>query len=101
MLFMFHVCLYYSYTVLYVPCSLIITCWERADIFALLCVMFTCVIVTFPYGVSGQVWYLIVSITDLCPLLNVEVCNMARFSSKSDELRIISTLGCRARIITF
>ena len=24
------------------------------------------VFVTFPYGVQGQVWYLIVSITDIC-----------------------------------
>ena len=31
--------------------------------------MFPCVIVTFPYGVSGKVWYLIVSIPDLCLLL--------------------------------
>ena len=61
---MFHVCLYY--TVLSVPCSLLGTCWEIADILALLCVMFPCVFVTFPYGVLGQVWYLIVSIPDLC-----------------------------------
>ena len=40
--------------------------WERADQLALLCVMFSCVFVTFPYGVPGQVWYLIISIPDLC-----------------------------------
>ena len=28
--------------------------------------MFSCAIVTFPYGVQGQVRYLIVSIPDLC-----------------------------------
>ena len=66
-LFMFHVCLYY--TVESVPCSLVITCWERADLLALLCVMFPCVFVTFPYGVLGQVWCLIVSIPDMCLLL--------------------------------
>ena len=38
LLFMFHVYLYY--TVLCVPCSLVITCWERADLSAILCVMF-------------------------------------------------------------
>ena len=48
-----------------VPCSLVITCWERADLLALLCVMFHCVFVPFPNGDSGQVWYLIVSIPDL------------------------------------
>ena len=37
----------------------------RAEVLALLCVMFSCVFVTFPYGVLGQVWYLIVSIPDL------------------------------------
>ena len=35
---MFHVCLYY--TVMSVPCSLLITYWERADLLGLLCVMF-------------------------------------------------------------
>ena len=34
------------------------------DFLALLCVMFSCVFVTFPYGILGQVWYLIVSIPD-------------------------------------
>ena len=48
--------------------SLVITCWERADLFALLCVLFRCIFVTFPYGVPGQVWYMIVSIPDLCLL---------------------------------
>ena len=31
-------------------------------------VMFNCVFVTFPCGILGQVWYLIVSIPDLCHL---------------------------------
>ena len=30
--------------------------------------MFSCVFVTFPCGIMGQVWYLIVSIPDLCRL---------------------------------
>ena len=64
---MFHVCLYDA--VLSVLCVLVITCWEMADHFALLCVMLFCIFVTFPHGVSGQVWYLIVSIPDLCLLL--------------------------------
>ena len=29
------------------------------------CVMFSCIFVIFPYGVPGQVWYLIVLIPDL------------------------------------
>ena len=34
----------------------------------LLFVMFSCTFVTFPCGILGQVWYLIVLIPDLCPL---------------------------------
>ena len=42
--------------------------WERADLLAFLNVMFSCVFVTFPLGVLGQVEYLIVSIPDFCHL---------------------------------
>ena len=45
-----------------------VTCCERADFLALLYVMLSCVFVTFQYGVLGQMWYLIVSIPDLCLL---------------------------------
>ena len=58
MLFEFRVC----QAVLSVHCNLVVTCWERADILILLCVMFSCVFVTFSFGVLGQVRYLIVSI---------------------------------------
>ena len=34
----------------------------------LLFVMFNCIFVTFPCGLLGQVWYLIVSFPDLCCL---------------------------------
>ena len=34
----------------------------------LLFVMLNCVFATFPCGVLGQVWYLILSISDLCRL---------------------------------
>ena len=43
-----------------VRCSLVVTCWERADLLTLFCVMFYCVFVTFPCCVLGQVWCLIV-----------------------------------------
>ena len=58
------------HTVLYVPCSHMVTCWERADLLAFLYVMFLC-FVTFPYGVLRKVWYLILSIPDLCLLLTL------------------------------
>ena len=51
-LFMFHVCL--CIAVLCVPCSLV----------AFLCVMFSCVFVTFSYGVPDQVRCLMPSIPD-------------------------------------
>ena len=31
-------------------------------------VVLNCVVVTFPFGILGQVWYLIVSIPDIFPL---------------------------------
>ena len=62
--FKFRVCCAF----LSVHCSLVVTCWERANLLALWYVMFSCVFVTFPGGVLGQMWYLIVSIPDLCLL---------------------------------
>ena len=47
---------------------LLVTCWERAYLLVLLCVMLTCVFVTFLYGILGQVWHLIVLVPDLCLL---------------------------------
>ena len=38
-----------------VPLSILITCRERADHLALLCVVFSCIVVTFHYGVQDQV----------------------------------------------
>ena len=45
-----------------------VTCWERAYLLVLLCVIFFCVFDNFPSGVLDQVWCLIVSIPDLCLL---------------------------------
>ena len=45
-----------------------VTCWERADLLALMFVMSNCDFVTSPCGILGQVWYLIVLIPDLCCL---------------------------------
>ena len=35
--------------------ALLVTCWERADLLAIVC-DFNCVFVTFPCGILGQVW---------------------------------------------
>ena len=45
--FWYHVC----HIVLYVHCSLVLTCWERADLLTLLNAIFPCAFVTFPYGI--------------------------------------------------
>ena len=57
----------FKYAVLSVPCSLVIICWERSGLLALVCVL-SYEFFTLPYGVYGQVWYLSVSIPDLCLL---------------------------------
>ena len=48
----------------------VVTGWERADLLALVCGV-CCEFVTFPlvsWPFLGQVWFLIVSIPDLCTL---------------------------------
>ena len=51
-----------------VHCCLVVTCWERADLLALVGDVY-CIFVTFPCGILGQVWNLILSFPDLCLLL--------------------------------
>ena len=46
-----------------VSCSLVVTCWKRTDLLALLYVMFSHAFTIFPYGVLVQVWYLIPDIS--------------------------------------
>ena len=50
-----------------VHCCLAVTCNETADLLAHVGDVY-CIFVTFPCGILGQVWYLIVSFPDLCPL---------------------------------
>ena len=58
---------YVSHAFLSVHCCLVVTCWERADLFALVGEAY-CISVTFPCGILGQVWCLIVSFPDPCRL---------------------------------
>ena len=58
--------------VCYVLCAslymcFVVTCWERADLLALVCGVY-CEFFTFPLVSWVRVWYLIVSIPDLCTL---------------------------------
>ena len=62
-----HLCFFVScayHVFMSVRCCLLVTCWERADLLALVGGVY-CIFVTFPCGILGQVWYLIVSFPDL------------------------------------
>ena len=52
-----------------VHCCLVVICWERADLLAIVGDVY-CIFVTIPCGICilGQVWYLIVSFPDICRL---------------------------------
>ena len=63
---MFRLC----HVFLTVHCSLLVTCWEMADLLALLYVMFYCV--NDPCGVLGRAWCLIETIPDICLLSQFE-----------------------------
>ena len=54
---------------LWSPVGIELTSW-------LLFVMFNCVSVTFPCSILGQVWFLIVSIPDLCRLSYSCMCSV-------------------------
>ena len=58
-----------------VSCSLVVTSLERADLLALMYVMFSFIFVTFPlYGILDKVSCLIVSILDICLFLYFQWC---------------------------
>ena len=49
----------FSHAFASVYCYLVVNCWERAVLLALVGDVY-CIFVTFPCGILGQVWYLIV-----------------------------------------
>ena len=63
-----HLCYYCLVFVMFSRVCLLVPCGQLLGKDWLLFVMSNCVFVTFPCGILGQVWYLIVSIPDLCPL---------------------------------
>ena len=56
-----HLCFvsYVSHVFASVHCYLVITCWKK-DILLTLVGDVYCIFVTLPWGILGQVWYLIV-----------------------------------------
>ena len=55
----------------------VVICWERADLLALVCGVY-CEFCHSPIGILGQVWYLIVSIPDLCTLTYFKTTSLCR-----------------------
>ena len=69
-IFVDHLC-YLCLVFVTLSCLFIVALWSPAGkglTSWLSSVMFNCVFVTFPCGILGQVWYLIVSIPDRCHL---------------------------------
>ena len=64
-----HLCLVscVSHALASVHCCIVVTCWERADLLALVGDVY-CTFGAFPCGILGQVWYLIVPFPGLCRL---------------------------------
>ena len=89
--FLFRVC----HVFLSVRCSLMATCWKRADPFAILCVMFNCDFVTCPCGVLGQVWCLIVSISDFCLLFSFINNPTKLMGNVSGQILFVYTVACK------
>ena len=69
---LFVVVLSFTFVFIMLSCLFIAAVWSPAGkglTLQLSCVRCFLVLVSFPYGFSVQVWYLIVSIPDLCHLL--------------------------------
>ena len=87
---MFFFCLVFSMSLCaFIYMCFVVTCWERADLLALVCgvLLWVC---HFPIVILGQVWYLIVSIPDLCTLTYF---SSIQFSSDSLKIRQDRYLG--------
>ena len=77
------------HTVLSVPCSLVVTSWKRVGRMALSYVMLSCVVVTFPFDIICQVWYLILWIPDFCllPITFIKCC-LKNHSVRNDQCEV-------------
>ena len=59
-----------------------ITCWERADLLALLCVVFSRVFATFPYGFQVRVGFLIYAFLFTFLSSNLEYSGFPEYTSE-------------------
>ena len=79
-----------------VRCSPLATCCEKADLLVRLYVKFSCVLVSLPCGVMGQVWYLILSILDLCLFTYFVHYTFLKLQYSSHKIRYNNYLAIRA-----
>ena len=77
-----------GYLIFFVPCAfasvhccIVVTCWERADLLALVGEVY-CDFVTFPFDILGQVWYLNVSIPEPCCLFTLNIIKNGIFATQ-------------------
>ena len=77
-------------------CLFIAAMWSPAGKVARLYVKFSCVSVTFPYGVLGQVWHLVVMVSDLCLLTYFIHYNFLKLNKSSHKIRYIDSLAVKA-----
>ena len=80
-----------------VYCCLVVTCWETADLLALVCdvILGVCY---FPFGILGQVWQLIISIPDIFPLsylFTIKTSEFEQVLSKSTMIELVRHPFCR------
>ena len=67
-----------------VHCCLVVTYWERADLLLVLVDDVNRIFISFPCGILGQVWYLVVSFPDLCRLSHFVLFISNRIKSNSN-----------------
>ena len=82
-----------------VHCCLVVTCWERADLLALVCDVYF-VFVTSPCGILGQVWYLIVSFPDLCHL-SYSYVNLCYYTVRGNVSLSAFSMDHETRLVYF
>ena len=70
----------FSHALASVYCCLVVTCQEKTDLLALVGDV-CCIFGTFPCGILGQVWYLIVSFPDICHLSYIKLTQYLTINS--------------------
>ena len=75
-----------------VHCCCVVTCWERADLLALVGDV-NCIFVTFLCGILSQVCYLIVLFPDLCFIFTMKINRFAYESTYTYNSKMLSAVN--------